>query len=135
VIEAAKNFFCLRYSLNCGYNVIYGASEVPKEKYAILLYVHIVHEIYRLVFDVAGFSCPSLALRQSIMGKRTQDEWNGNEVEVPPEGCQHYADSSDMPWDIQKSVATALAYDHRLTVADTTINALASSRDMPTVYG
>ena len=25
--------------------------------------------------------------------------------EIPPEGCQHYTDSCEMPWDIEKSVS------------------------------
>ena len=31
-----------------------------------------------------------------------------NEVGVPPEGCQHYANLSEVPWDIHKYVVSII---------------------------
>ena len=39
-----------------------------------------------------------------IMSDGIHDENRGLESEMPPEGCQHYADFCEMPWDIQKCV-------------------------------
>ena len=39
------------------------------------------------------------------MGKGNQDEYKGTVSNTPPEGCQHYAELSDVPWDIQKYVS------------------------------
>ena len=38
------------------------------------------------------------------MSDGIHDENRGLESEMPPEGCQHYADFCEMPWDIQKCV-------------------------------
>ena len=32
--------------------------------------------------------------------------------EMPPEGCQHYADFSEIPWDIQKFVSKPFVQQH-----------------------
>lgn len=54
---------------------------------------------------------------------------------VPPEGCQHYTDLKDVPWDIQKLES----YMHRkaksLTLADITTRDIAYFPDMMKVSG
>ena len=41
------------------------------------------------------------------MDRNSQDGDNEFESNTPPKGCQHYANLSDMPWDIQKSMPSA----------------------------
>ena len=41
------------------------------------------------------------------MDKNSQDSDKEFESNTPPEGCQHYVDLSDVPWDIQKYVPSA----------------------------
>lgn len=47
--------------------------------------------------------CPEL----SCMDIETKDD---SEAMAPPRGCQHYADLTEMPWDIQKFVLCNLAF-------------------------
>lgn len=39
------------------------------------------------------------------MSDGIHDECGEIDPEMPPEGCQHYADYCEMPWDIQKYVS------------------------------
>ena len=65
------------------------------------------------------------------------DECGEIDSEMPPEGCQHYADSYEMPWDIHKSVSSLFVHLSRswLMVLDTTINVTVYSRNMMKAYG
>lgn len=61
-----------------------------------------------------------------------------NQAMAPPKGCQHYADLSEMSWDIQKSVLRNFAFSTMaslITWIGITTNVLASSRNMTRVYG
>ena len=49
------------------------------------------------------------------MSDRDHDENWGLDSEMPPEGCQHYADFHEMPWDIRKCV---LMHTLPLAIAD-----------------
>ena len=39
------------------------------------------------------------------MSDDIHDDYGKLDSEMPPEGCQHYTDSCEMPWDIEKSVS------------------------------
>ena len=57
---------------------------------------------------------------------------------MPPKGCQHYADLSEMPWDIQKSVSCIIRFrtlGSLIPEIDIIINASASFRNMTMAYG
>ena len=44
------------------------------------------------------------------MTDAVHDEYGELDPEMPPEGCQHYAGSCQMPWDIEKSVSTLFVH-------------------------
>lgn len=69
------------------------------------------------------------------MTQKSNASRGGLQTSVPPEGCQHYACLSDVPWDIQKLALYMPEEVRSLTVADTTIKGIVFSRNTMKEYG
>lgn len=75
--------------------------------------------------------------QKNIMSDGIHDENRGVDSEMPPEGCQHYADFCEMPWDIQKFVSIPFVHYLQMSLIglDTTTNVTVYSRNMMKAYG
>lgn len=71
------------------------------------------------------------------MSHGMDDDYGELDPEMPPEGCQHYTDSCEMPWDIEKSISMRFVHSlyNWLMALDITTNVTVSSRNMMKAYG
>ena len=74
---------------------------------------------------------------QNIMGKKRRIEIQAHTTKSLPEGCHHYEEVGDVPWDIQKWLVKPLLLSRRciITFLDTSHSGIAYFQNMTKEYG